>query len=59
MVNVIVADMNSLEQAARISMGGVQEVEPQPPPQPFLRPLRLGAVVLLAAVALLAAWQLT
>lgn len=56
---MIVADMNSLEQAARISMGGVQEVEPQPPPQPFLRPLRLGAVVLLAAVALLAAWQLT
>ncbi|AZO03492.1 MULTISPECIES: hypothetical protein [unclassified Mesorhizobium] len=54
----IVADMNKLEQAARVSMSGFQEAEPQPAPRSSRLSLRLGAVALLAAVALTAVWQL-
>ncbi|WP_292079275.1 hypothetical protein [Mesorhizobium sp.] len=53
-----VADMNKLEQAARVSMSGFQDAEPQPAPRSFHLPLRLGAVALLAAMALTATWQL-
>jgi hypothetical protein len=54
----MVADMNRLEQAARVSMSGFQDSEPPPLPRPAYRTLRLGAVALLAVVALTAAWQL-
>jgi hypothetical protein len=56
--DMMVADTNKLEQAARVSMSGFQDAEPQPTPRSFHLPLRLGAVALLAAVALTAAWQL-
>jgi len=55
---MMVADTNRLEQAARVSMSGFQDAEPQPAPRPSHFSLRLGAVALLAAVALTAAWQL-
>jgi hypothetical protein len=55
---MMVADMNRLEQAARVSMSGFQEAEPPPAPHSSLLLLRLGAIALLAAVALTAAWQL-
>ncbi|NUS21215.1 MAG: hypothetical protein HOQ25_15735 [Mesorhizobium sp.] len=53
-----VADMNRLEQAARVSMSGFQDAESPPAPRSFHLSLRLGAIALLAAVALAAAWQL-
>ncbi|MBZ9659212.1 hypothetical protein LB523_09155 [Mesorhizobium sp. ESP-6-4] len=52
------ADMNRLEQAARVSMGGFQDAELPPAPRSSHLSLRLGAIALLAAVALTAAWQL-
>jgi hypothetical protein len=55
---MMVADMNRLEQAARISMSGFQDAEPAPAPRSSHLSLRLGAIALLAAVALTAAWQL-
>ncbi|MBZ9852092.1 hypothetical protein LB565_29375 [Mesorhizobium sp. CA14] len=54
---MMAADMNRLEQAARVSMSGFQEAEPPPAPRSSLSP-RLGAIALLAAMALIAAWQL-
>ncbi|WP_172833676.1 hypothetical protein [Mesorhizobium sp. ORS 3428] len=53
------AGMNRLEQAARVSMSGLQEAETPPPPRSSHFSLRLGTVALLAALALTAAWQLT
>jgi hypothetical protein len=53
-----VADMNRLEQAARVSMSGFQDAEAPPPPRSSHLFLRLAAVALLAAMALTAAWQL-
>jgi len=55
---MMVADMNRLEQAARISMSGFQDAEAPAAPRATHFPLRLGAVALLAALALAAAWQL-
>lgn len=51
------ADMNRLEQAARVSMSGFQDAEA--PPRSSHLSLRLAAVALLAALVLAAAWQLT
>ncbi|WP_292147526.1 hypothetical protein [Mesorhizobium sp.] len=48
---MMVADMNKLQQAARVSMSGFQDADPQPAPRSSHLPLRLGAVALLAAVA--------
>ena len=53
----MVADMNSLEQAARVSMGGCQDTEAPPSSRTTHLPFRLGAVALLAALVLAAAWQ--
>ena len=52
----MVADMNRLEQAARVSMG-CQDTEAPPSSRPTHLPFRLGAVALLAALVLAAAWQ--
>ena len=54
----MVADINKLEQAARVSMSGIQDIEPPAPPRPLVLPLRIAAIALLAALVLLAAWQL-
>ena len=54
---MMVADMNRLEQAARVSMSGFQDPEPPAPRSSHLS-LRLAAVAHLAAVALTAVWQL-
>jgi hypothetical protein len=55
---MMITNMNRLEQAARISMSGFQDALPPPAPRPSHISLRLGAIALLAAVAL-AAWQLS
>jgi len=55
---MMAADMNRLEQAARVSMSGIQDAEPPPAPRSSHLALRLGAIALFAAVALTAAWQL-
>ncbi len=55
---MMVADMNRLEQAARVSMSGFQDAEPPTAPRSSHLPFRLGAIALLAAMALTAAWQL-
>ncbi|WP_224545613.1 hypothetical protein [Mesorhizobium sp. CA16] len=55
---MVVADLNRLEQAARVSMSGFQDAELPPPPRSSHLSLRLGTIALLAAVALTAAWQL-
>ncbi|MER9793921.1 hypothetical protein [Mesorhizobium sp. M0213] len=49
------ADLNRLEQAARVSMGGFQDPEA---PAPRASPLRFAAVALMAAIVLTAASQL-
>ncbi|WP_296741927.1 hypothetical protein [Mesorhizobium sp.] len=54
----MVADMNRLEQAARVSMGGFQDTEAPPSSRSSHLSFRLGAVALLAALVLAAAWQL-
>jgi len=55
-----VADMNRLEQAARVSMSGFQDPEaPASPSRHFHPLLHFAAVVLVTAVVLAAAWQLT
>ncbi|MDX8479377.1 hypothetical protein RFN28_12935 [Mesorhizobium sp. VK24D] len=56
---MMIADMNRLEQAARVSMSGFQDAETPPPLRPIHPSLRLGAIALLAALALTAAWQLS
>ncbi|CDX23448.1 conserved hypothetical protein [Mesorhizobium sp. ORS 3324] len=53
-----VADMNRLEQVARVSMSGFQDAETPPLPRASHLSLHLGAVALLTALALTAAWQL-
>lgn len=55
---MMVADMNRLEQAARVSMSGFQDNEPPPAPRSPHLLLHLGAIALLAALVLAAAWQL-
>ncbi|MBN9552494.1 MAG: hypothetical protein J0H31_27475 [Alphaproteobacteria bacterium] len=55
---MMVADMNRLEQAARVSMSGFQDAEPTPAPRSSHLSLRLGAIALLAAMALAFARQL-
>ncbi|MDX8490538.1 hypothetical protein RFN29_03000 [Mesorhizobium sp. VK22B] len=47
---MMVADMNRLEQAARVSMSGFQDAEAPPSPRSARLSLRLGAVALLAAL---------
>ncbi len=56
-----VADMNRLEQAARVSMGGFQEPESPalPSPRTSRLALRLAAFALIIAILLLAAFQLS
>ena len=56
---MMVADMNRLEQAARVTMSGFQDAEPAPAPRSSHVWLRLGAIALLAAVALAFAWHLS
>ena len=56
--NTMIADMNRLEQAARVSMSGFQDAEPPPVPRSSHLPFRLSAIALLAAMAVTAAWQL-
>lgn len=53
----MVADMNRLEQAARVSMGGFQDAEASAPPLPpaphaSLRLVALGLAVVIVAVVL-------
>ncbi|MDX8533647.1 hypothetical protein RFM41_21015 [Mesorhizobium sp. VK25A] len=55
---MMAAEMNRLEQAARVSMSGFQDAEPPPARRSSHLPLRLGAIALLAVTALTAAWQL-
>ena len=56
----MVADMNRLEQAARVSMGEFQDPElpASPAPRTSHPALRLAAFALIAAVLLVAAFQL-
>ncbi|EHH10056.1 hypothetical protein [Mesorhizobium amorphae] len=55
-----VADINRLEQAARVSMSGFQDPEAPPSASRHFHPLlHFTAVVLVAAVVLAAAWHLT
>ena len=55
-----VADMNRLEQAARVSMSGFQDPDASasPLPHPWHPLLRFAVVALVAAVVLIAASQL-
>ncbi|MER8438144.1 hypothetical protein NKH36_14675 [Mesorhizobium sp. M1312] len=55
-----VADINRLEQAARVSMGGFQDLETSvmPSPRASLPPPGLAAIGLAAVVVLAAAFQL-
>ncbi|MES0153730.1 hypothetical protein NKJ81_09075 [Mesorhizobium sp. M0018] len=52
------ADLNRLEQAARVSMGGFQDPDAPAAPAPRASPLRFAAVALMAAIVLTAASQL-
>lgn len=56
----MVADMNKLEQAARISMGGFQDQETSAPPLPPAShvSLRLAALGLAAAIVAITLFQL-
>ncbi|WP_179295128.1 hypothetical protein [Mesorhizobium sp. WSM3868] len=54
----MIADMNRLERAACVSMGGFQDAEAPPSPRSSHPSLRLGAVALVAALVLAVAWQL-
>jgi hypothetical protein len=56
----MVADMNRLEQAARMSMGGFQDQETSAlPPSPASHAsLRLAALVLAAVIVAIALFQL-
>lgn len=56
-----VAEMNRLEEAARVSMSGFQDPEaPASSPPRFFHPLlRLASVVLVAAIVLALAAQLS
>jgi hypothetical protein len=55
-----VADMNRLEQAARVSMSGFQDPDAAttPAPHPWHPLLRFAAVALVAAIVLIVASQL-
>ena len=55
-----VADMNRLEQAARVSMSGFQDPDAAatPAPHPWHPVLRFAAVALVAAIVLIVASQL-
>ncbi|TIT00908.1 MAG: hypothetical protein E5W72_04030 [Mesorhizobium sp.] len=56
-----VADINRLEQAARVSMGGFQDLEASAMPSPrgaSLPTLGFAAIALAVAVVLAAAFQL-
>ncbi|MER8525186.1 MULTISPECIES: hypothetical protein [unclassified Mesorhizobium] len=52
------ADLNRLEQAARVSMGGFQDPDASAAPAPRASPLRFAAIALMAAIVLTAASQL-
>ncbi|MER8383291.1 MULTISPECIES: hypothetical protein [unclassified Mesorhizobium] len=52
------ADLNRLEQAARVSMGGFQDPDVSAAPAPRALPLRFAAFALMAAIVLTAASQL-
>ena len=60
-MKLTVADMNRLEQAARISMSGFQDLDPSAAPSPNVShtALRLAIVALVAVVVLIAALQLS
>ena len=53
-----VSDMNRLEQAARVSMGGFQDLEVSASPHTSHPSLRIAIVVLIMAIVLIAALQL-
>ncbi|UVK40169.1 hypothetical protein LHFGNBLO_001603 [Mesorhizobium sp. AR10] len=55
-----VADMNRLEQAARVSMGGFQDLEASALPSPRIShpSLRFVVIALVAVLVLIAAFQL-
>ncbi|MEP6564789.1 MAG: hypothetical protein ABJB10_06585 [Mesorhizobium sp.] len=54
-----VADMNRLEQAARVSMSGFQDLDASVSPSPHVshRSLRLAIIALVAVIMLIAALQ--
>jgi hypothetical protein len=56
-----VADMNRLEQAARVSMSGFQDLDLSAAPSPHVShpALRLAIIALIAVIVLIAALQLT
>ena len=56
-----VADMNRLEQAARVSMSGFQDLDPSTSRSPHVShpSLRLAIVALVAVIVLIAALQLS
>lgn len=56
-----VADMNRLEQAARVSMSGFQDLDASAAPSPHVSHplLRLAIIALVAVIVLIAALQLT
>lgn len=56
-----VADMNRLEQAARVSMSGFQDLDPSAAPSTHVShtALRLAIIALVAVVVLVAALQIT
>lgn len=60
-MKLTVADMNRLEQAARISMSGFQDLDPSAAPSLHVSDtaLRLAIVALVAVIVLIAALQLS
>jgi hypothetical protein len=54
----MVADMNRLEQAARVSMGGFQDSEASTPPSAPHASLRLVALGLTSVIVAVALFQL-
>ncbi|MER8707898.1 hypothetical protein [Mesorhizobium sp. M0323] len=58
MGSLTATDLNRLEQAARVSMGGFQDPDASTAPAPRASPLRFAAVALMAAIVLTAASQL-
>lgn len=59
-MKLTIADMNRLEQAARVSMSGFQDLDPSSVPLPHVSHplLRLAIVALVAVIVVIAALQL-
>ncbi|MCV3207767.1 hypothetical protein OHD62_14075 [Mesorhizobium sp. YC-39] len=53
-----VSDMNRLEQAARVSMGGFQDPEASAAPHTSYSSLRIAIVISIVTIVLIAALQL-